>query len=96
MNGIRVAIAFSYALMWVSTANADCKSERQCDDAGNCAQVETCDDVLDMVRASPDAMTPIPAETGPLTVTPVAAAVAATNANCREVEICGTAQLVCD
>ena len=96
MSRIPAAIAFSCALFWVSTANADCMSESQCDDAGNCTQVETCDDVLDMVRASRDAVTPISGETDPLIATPVAAAVAATNANCREVEICGTAQLVCD
>ncbi len=96
MDSITVAIAFSCALFWVSTANAACTFESQCDDAGNCTQVEICEDALDMIQASPDAMTPIPAEADPLAMTPVAAAVAATDANCREVEICGTTQRVCD
>ena len=94
MNRIRTAVVFGCALFWVSSANADCISESQCDDAGNCALVETCDDALDMVQASRDAWAPIAAESDPLAAAPVAAA--ATGANCREVDICGTAQQVCD
>jgi hypothetical protein len=96
LNRIRMAVVFGCALFWVSSANADCTSESQCDDVGNCAQVETCDDVLDIVQASPNASTPIAAESDPLASAPVAAAVAATGTNCREVDICGTAQQVCD
>jgi len=91
-----MAVVFGCALFWVSSANADCISESQCDDAGNCALVETCDDALDMVQASRDALTPIAVQSDPLAAAPVAAAVAATGANCREVDICGTAQQVCD
>ena len=96
MNCFPTAIAVTCALFWLSAVNAACVSEGQCDDAGDCAQVETCDEVRNMVQVSPNAMTPMSAETDALAVTPVAAAVAAPNANCREVEICGTAQIVCD
>ncbi len=94
MNRFLAAIAFSCSLFWISTANSACMSEVQCDDAGNCSQVETCEHDFDMTQASPDAMTPIAAEIDPLAGTPIAAAIAETS--CREVEICGTAQLVCD
>ncbi len=96
MNRIPVAIALGCALFWTSAANADCKSELQCDGAGNCAQVEICDDVLDMVQASPDTLKSTPAESRQPAVTPVAAAVAGADGSCREVEICGTTQVVCD
>lgn len=95
MNRIPAALAFGCALIWASTANAGCMSEMQCDNAGTCTQVETCDGVLDMAQTSPDAMTPIPVDADPLAVTPVAAATA-TDAGCRQVDICGTMTMVCD
>lgn len=95
MHCFPISISLTCALLWLSTANADCTPKSQCDDAGNCALVETCDD-LDMVQASPDALTPIPAQSDPLAAAPVAAAVAATGTNCREVDICGTTQQLCD
>ncbi len=94
MDRILAAFAFGCAIIWASTANAGCMSEVHCDDAGTCTQVDVCDDALDMVQASPDAMTPIPLEADPLAVTPVAAT--ATDAGCRQVDICGTMTMVCD
>ncbi len=94
MVRIVAPFAFSAALFWGWAANAGCMSEVQCDAAGICMQVETCDDAMDVVQASPDAMTPIPSEADPLAVTPAAAT--ATGAGCREVDICGTMTVVCD
>lgn len=84
----------SVALLWTGPANAACVSEMRCDHAGVCTQVEVCDDAVDMVHASPGAMTPIPDETDPMIATPVAAT--ATDSGCREVDICGTMTMVCD
>ncbi len=96
MKCVPTAIAFSCALIWLSAANAACVTERQCDNAGNCTQVKTCDGVHDIVQSAMDSTATVTEATGPLAAAPVAAAVAATNSNCREVEICGTTQLVCD
>ena len=86
--------ALSLTLLWTLSAQAACVSEMQCDSAGVCIQVEVCDDAVDMVHASPDAMTPMPGETDPMVATPVAAT--ATDSSCREVDICGTLTMVCD
>jgi len=94
MDRILAVLALGVALTWGSAANAGCMSEVQCDSAGTCMQVETCDDAMDMVHASPDAMTPIAPEADPLAVTPAAAT--ATGDGCRQVDICGTLTLVCD
>jgi len=94
MDRILATFAFGLVLIWAWAANAGCMSEVQCDSAGTCMQVETCDDAMEVVHASPDAMTPIPPDTDPLAVTPAAAT--ATGAGCREVDICGTMTMVCE
>jgi len=105
MKHIPAVVALSITLFWTSSANAACISGAQCD-AENCGQMDTCDDAIDITdaidmtsaidttRAAPDRISSLPVENDLLAESPVAAAVA--DASCREVEICGTAQLVCD
>lgn len=94
MGRFLTATALGLGLLWSWTAQAACVSEMQCDSAGVCMQVEICEDSVDMAHASPGAMTPIQSETDPMAATPVAAN--ATDASCREVDICGTMTMVCD
>ncbi len=94
MDRMLATSALATALFWAWTVKAACVSEMQCDDAGVCAQVEVCDDTVDMAHTKPGAMTPIPGEAAPMIATPAAAS--ATDANCREVDICGTMTLVCE
>ena len=105
MKRIPAVVALSITLFWTPTAIAACISGAQCD-AENCRQMGTCDDAIDitdaidmtgaidMTRAAPDSISSMPVENDLLAESPVAAAVADTS--CREVEICGTTQLVCD
>ena len=99
MKRIAAVVAFGIGLYWASSANAACISEAQCD-AGNCGQMETCADAtkmsgaIDLTQVKPDNVPSMPLENDLLAESPVAAAVA--DATCREVEICGSTQLVCD
>jgi hypothetical protein len=99
MKHIPAVVALCITLFWTSSANAACISEAQCD-AENCGQMDTCADeidvtgAIDMTRAAPDNISPMLVQNDLLSESPVAAAVA--DARCREVEICGTTQLVCD
>ena len=93
MKRVPAVVALSIALFWTSSANAACISEAQCD-VENCGQLETCDDAIDMAQDTPDDVSSTPVKNDFLAESPVAAAVA--DASCREVEICGTTQLVCD
>jgi hypothetical protein len=99
MKHIPAVVALSITLFWTSSANAVCISEAQCD-AENCGQMDTCVDEIDVTGAidttpvTPDNISSMPVGNDLLAESPVAAAVA--DASCREVEICGTTQLVCD
>ena len=105
MKHIPAVVALSITLFWTSSANAACISEAQCD-AENCGQMGICADAIDMTgaidttgaidmtRATPDNISPMLVQNELLAESPVAAAVA--DGSCREVEICGTTQLVCD
>ena len=94
MDRFLAASALAMAISWSWTARAACVSEMQCDSAGVCTQVEICDETIDVVHATPGAMTSIPGETDPMAATQAAAS--ATDGNCRQVDICGTMTLVCD
>lgn len=93
MKHIPAVVALSITLFWTSSANAACISDAQCD-AENCGQMDTCADDIDVTQVTPDNISSMPVENDLLAESPVAAAVA--DASCREVEICGTTQLVCD
>ncbi len=93
MKDLAAVFAFSWAVMWAAAASADCTSRLVCDDAGECRQVQFCDDDLGLGQATAAAMTPIPAGDAPRMST--AAAEAAAAENCEQVNICGTWETVC-
>jgi hypothetical protein len=93
MKRIPAALALSIALSCGSSAHAACSPETQCD-GEHCDRVEICDDTIEMTRSSSADAPPMSTGKGSPSGSPVAAAVA--DAGCREVDICGTTQLVCD
>lgn len=92
MRFFLTAIAFACTLFWLSAADAACVTESRCDDTGVCTKFEICDAVDAIVQSSVGSATSVPATPK----APVAAAVAASNPDCRKVDICGTTQLICD
>jgi len=93
MKFIPAAVALSIGLSCGSVAYAACTLQMQCD-AGNCEQVEICDNTIEMTRHTPDEIAPVSTSKDSRSESSVAAAVAA--GSCRKVDICGTTQLVCD
>ena len=99
MKHIPAVVALTITLFSTSSADAACISEAQFD-AENCGRMDTCADeidvtgAIDMTRAAPDNISSMPVENDLLAESPVAVAVA--DGSCREVQICGTTQLVCD
>ena len=100
MNRCRVAVASSAAVALIcvvlsfgSTAYAACSSVTHCD-TEQCEQLEACDETIDMAKSASGIVAPMSTQKEATSESAIAAAVAETG--CREVDICGTTQMVCD